>query len=79
MALAGGMFHSPSFWVAMTMMPLVYMIVANVVGILGVPLDDQVRSAIANGVVGMILGGLIGYYYGQATSRNRALESTTVK
>ena len=63
---------SPSFLVAMALMPLVYMIVLNVVGVLGKPLSDEVRSAIANGVVGLILGGLIGYYYGQTTSRNRA-------
>ena len=62
---------SPSFWVAVALLPLVYMIVANVVGVLGQPLSDEVRSAIANGVVGLILGGLIGYYYGQSASRNR--------
>lgn len=64
--------HSPSFWVAVLLIPLVYMIVANVVGLIGKPLSDEVRSAISNGVVGLILGGLIGYYYGQTTSRNRA-------
>lgn len=62
---------SPSFWIAVALLPLVYMIVANVVGVLGTPLSDEVRSAISNGVVGLILGGLIGYYYGQSTSRNR--------
>lgn len=62
---------SPSFWVAIGLLPLVYMIVGNVVGLLGIPLSDEVRSAIANGVVGLVLGGLIGYYYGQSTSRNR--------
>lgn len=64
-------FKSPSFWVALLLLPLVYMIVANVVGVVGKPLNDEVRSAISNGVVGLVLGGLIGYYYGQTTSRNR--------
>lgn len=64
--------HSPSFWVALLLLPLVYMIVGNVVGLIGKPLSDEVRSAISNGVVGIILGGLIGYYYGQTTSRNRS-------
>lgn len=63
--------RSPSFLIGCMLLPLVYMIVANVVGILGKPLSDEVRSAISNGVVGLILGGLIGYYYGQTTSRNR--------
>lgn len=64
-------FKSPSFLIGLMLVPLVYMIVANVVGILGIPLSDEVRSAIANGVVGLVLGGLIGYYFGQTTSRNR--------
>lgn len=72
-AVAGVPFwkSSPSFWIAVALLPLVYMIVGNVVGLLGIPLSDEVRSAIANGVVGLVLGGLIGYYYGQSTSRNR--------
>jgi putative chitinase len=67
----GDIKHSPSFWVALALLPLVYMIVGAVVGLIGAPFSDDVRSAIANGVVGLILGGLIGYYYGQTTTRNR--------
>jgi uncharacterized protein (DUF697 family) len=63
--------HSPSFLVACALVPLVYMIVGAVVGIFGQPFSEDVRAAIANGIVGLILGGLIGYYYGQTTSRNR--------
>lgn len=65
-------FKSHSFWIGLALLPLVYMIVLNIVGVLGSPLNDEVRSAIANGVIGMVLGGLIGYYFGQTTSRNRA-------
>nr|MCU0958261.1 hypothetical protein [Hydrogenophaga sp.] len=68
---SGGLLQSPSFWIALALLPLVYMIVANVIGVIGKPLGEDVRSAISNGVVGLILGGLIGYYYGQTTSRNR--------
>ena len=63
--------QSPSFVVAVGLLPLVYLIVGAVVGLFGAPFSDDVRSAIANGIVGLILGGLIGYYYGQTTSRNR--------
>lgn len=71
-AISGGdMLHSPSFWVALLLLPLVYMIVGAVVGLFGAPFSDDVRSAIANGIVGLILGGVIGYYYGQTTSHNR--------
>lgn len=66
-----GMLHSPSFWVAVALLPLVYMIVGSVVGLFGAPWSDDVRSAIANGVVGIVLGSVGGYYFGQSTSRNR--------
>jgi putative chitinase len=64
--------RSPSFVVAVGLLPLVYMVVGAVVGLFGAPFSEDVRAAIANGIVGLILGGLIGYYYGQTTSRNRA-------
>ena len=66
-----GVLRSPSFIVAMALLPLVYMIVGNVVGLWGESMPAEVRSAIANGIPMLILGGLIGYYYGQTTSRNR--------
>lgn len=65
-------FASPSLLIALTLLPLVYAIVGAVVGLWGQAFSDDVRSAIANGVIGLILGGLIGYYYGQTTSTNRA-------
>lgn len=73
-AIASGepVWKSPSFIVAMALLPLVYLIVGAVVGLFGAPFSEDVRAAIANGIVGLILGGLIGYYYGQSTSRNRA-------
>jgi lysozyme len=71
-AMSGNdMIHSPSFWVAIALLPLVYMIVGSVVGLFGTPWSEDVRSAIANGVVGMVIGALAGYYFGQTTSRNR--------
>jgi hypothetical protein len=64
-------FRSPSFIVALLILPLVYLVVGAVVGLFGEPFSEDVRSAIANGIIGMVLGGLIGYYFGQTTSRNR--------
>ncbi len=64
-------FRSPSFIVAIPLLAIVIMIVGAVVGLWGEPFSDEVRSAIANGIPMLILGGLIGYYYGQTTSRNR--------
>lgn len=65
-------FRSPSFIVALPLLGIVIMIVGAVVGLWGQPFSEDVRSAIANGIPMLILGGLIGYYYGQITSRNRA-------
>jgi muramidase (phage lysozyme) len=65
------MLYSPSFWVALPLLIIVIMIVGAVVGLWGTPFSEDVRSAIANGIPMLILGGLIGYYYGQTTSRNR--------
>ena len=71
-AMSGNdMKHSPSFWVALALLPLVYMIVGSVVGLFGTPWSEDVRSAIANGVVGMVIGAIAGYYFGQTASRNR--------
>lgn len=63
--------RSPSFMIALALIPAVYMIVGSVVGLFGQPFSDDVRSAIANGVVGLILGGLSGYYWGSTTTKNR--------
>jgi muramidase (phage lysozyme) len=64
-------FKSHSFWVALLLLPLVYLIVGSVVGLWGKPWDEEVRSAIGNGVIGLVLGSVVGYYFGQTTSRNR--------
>lgn len=68
--------RSPSFVIATLLLPLAYGIVGAVVGLWGSPFSDDVRSAIANGVIGLILGGLSGYYFGQTTSRNRTPPAT---
>lgn len=68
---SGEVWKSPSFIIAIALLPLVYMLTGAVVGLFGQPFSDDVRAAIANGIIGLILGGLTGYYFGQTTSRNR--------
>jgi hypothetical protein len=64
--------RSPSFWALMLMLPLVYLIVLSIIGVLGpVQWSDDVRASIAGLIVGSIIGGAVGYYWGQTTSRNR--------
>lgn len=64
--------HSPSFWALLILVPLVYIIVLSLVGVVGnVEWAEAVRSGIAGMVTGTIVGGAVGYYWGQTTSRNR--------
>ena len=63
---------SPSFWVATALIVLVFILMGNVMGLYGAKMDEKVSSAIINGAQGMILGALLGYYFGQQTSRNRS-------
>ena len=67
----GGFWLSPSFWVTMLLLPLVYLVVGSVVGLWGAEWPSDVRAAIATAVVSLIVGGAAGYYWGQTTSRNR--------
>jgi muramidase (phage lysozyme) len=65
-------FRSPSFWIALVLLPLVYLVVGSVIGLWGGQWSDGSRDSIAGLVVGGIIGALTGYYFGQTTSRNRA-------
>lgn len=72
-ASGGDMLHSPSFWVAVLLLPLVYMIVASLIGLIGTATwSDDVRAGLAGSLISAVIGGLVGYYYGQTTSRNRS-------
>jgi hypothetical protein len=67
-----GFIRSPSFLVMLVLTPLVYLIVLSMIGIIGpVQWSDEVRSQTAGFLTGTIVGGLMGYYFGQTTSRNR--------
>jgi hypothetical protein len=70
-AARGDMLHSPSFWVTLALLPLVYLVVGSVVGLWGGEWPSDVRASIATAVVSLIIGGAAGYYWGQTTSRNR--------
>ena len=64
--------RSPSFLVACMLLPLVYLFVLSLIGVLGTAeWPPEVRAALAGSITGAIVGGLVGYYYGQTTSRNR--------
>ena len=62
---------SPSFVIACMLLPLVYLIIGNVAGLYGAEWSADARAGIAGSIAGGIVMGLIGYYYGQTTSKNR--------
>lgn len=65
-------FKSHSFWIAAALLPMVYMIVASLIGVIGTATwSDDVRAGLSGSIVSAIIGGLVGYYFGQTTSRNR--------
>jgi len=69
---SGDMLRSPSFWIAMTLLPLVYLLVLSLIGMIGsARWSDDVRAGLAGSLISAIVGGLVGYYYGQTTTRNR--------
>lgn len=70
-ASAGGWWRSPSFVVALALLPLVYMVLVSVLFGVGPEWPSDVRAAIATAIVSLVVGGLMGYYFGQTTSRNR--------
>ena len=56
----------------MLLIPLVYIIVLSLVGVLcKVEWSMDARAGIAGMITGSIVGGAVGYYWGQTTSRNR--------
>lgn len=70
--VTGDMKHSPSFWIAAMLLPIVYMLVASLIGILGtVTWSDEIRASLAGSLVSLIIGGMAGYFWGQTTTRNR--------
>lgn len=63
---------SPSFIMGVLLLGLVYLIVFSIIGVLGkADWSLEVRASIAGLIVGTVIGGLVGYYYGTSTSRNR--------
>ena len=66
------LWESPSFVVALVLLPLVYLLVLSLIGLVGTATwSDDVRAGLAGSIISAIIGGPIGYYYGQMTSRNR--------
>lgn len=64
--------QSPSLLIAGLLLPLVYILVLSLIGAIGTATwSDDVRAGLAGSLISAIIGGLVGYYYGQTTSKNR--------
>ena len=68
----GAWWQSPSLFIAAMLLPLVYLFVLSLIGMVGTATwSDDVRAGLAGSLMSAIIGGLVGYYYGQTTTRNR--------
>jgi hypothetical protein len=73
---------SPVFWISVLMLPMVYWFVGSVIAgsdvcegawcILGKAWTGESRSGIANLVIGLVLGGICGVYYGISVTQKNA-------
>lgn len=64
--------RSPSFWAMLLLVPLVYLLVGSLIGLWGTAQwSDDVRAGLAGSIISAVIGGAVGYYWGQTTSRNR--------
>ena len=64
--------RSPSFWALLLLVPLVYLLVGSLIGLWGTASwSDDVRAGLAGSIISAVIGGAVGYYWGQTTSRNR--------
>lgn len=65
--------RSPSFWALLLLVPLVYLLVGSLIGLWGTAAwSDDVRAGLAGSIISAVIGGAVGYYWGQTTSRNRS-------
>ena len=68
MVLGKPVWQSATFVMGMALLPLVYLIVLSITFNLGAAWEPAVRASIATGTVTLILGAVVGFYYG--ASRN---------
>jgi hypothetical protein len=72
MRATGDLLQSASLWVAVPLLGLVYLVVLSLIGLVGTATwSDDVRAGLAGSLISAVIGGLVGYYNGQTTSRNR--------
>jgi muramidase (phage lysozyme) len=63
---------STSFWAMCILVPLVYIVTLSIVGVIGnAEWAAEMRASISTMIVSLILGGVGGYYFGSATTRNK--------
>jgi putative chitinase len=65
--------RSPSFLISLALLPMMYLIVGNLIGLWGqTKLSEAVTGNLITGVITLVLGGIAGYYWGATTSMNKA-------
>ena len=76
MATGKNVFASPSFLVAVMLIPLVYMAMVSVSFKLSFLPEwpSDIRVAVISSIVGVVIGSITGYYYGMMTSANKVAQ-----
>ena len=71
-AAGESVWKSPSFWVALMILPVVYIVLVSILfPAVGGQWAPDIRGTIAGSAISLVLGSVCGYYFGAMTSRNR--------
>lgn len=64
--------RSTSFWAMVFVLPLAYLIILSLVGVIGTAQwTADARAALGGSALGAVIGGVVGYYFGGVTSKNK--------
>jgi len=74
------MFRNPAFWVSLLLLPLVYMTVGSVLGLLGTTVfSTEIQAAVVSAVVSGVLGALTGFWLGSSWGSQKKTDSALEK
>ena len=60
-------------WMNPTRWIILGLLVLSLIGLIGTATwSDDVRAGLSGSLISAIVGGLVGYYFGQTTTRNRS-------
>ncbi len=64
--------RSTSFWAMIFILPIAYLIVLSLVGVIGnAKWTTDATAALGGSALGSVIGGIVGYYFGGVTTKNK--------